>query len=897
MTGDIHELNDRFRVLLDHTSEVIILSDPNDFGKIIDVNQQAVKELGYLREELLQMRIADIEMEFPVSTQQQWKEHMRHVKSLENPLILEGIHRRKNGTKFPVEVSVSVANFSGKEYVVGVCRNITKRKGVEKKLEEREIYFRKLIEHSYSAIILLDAAGTFIYQSPVITKMVGYDVEEDVHSSVFQFIHPEEHDHFKAEFIDLVKHPGLTKTGEYRFLHQNGHYLWVEGALTNLLHDENIKAIIGTYGVVETRKQAEILFKEQSNLLRKHAEHVPGLIFQFQAFPDGRYIFPFASGHIWELLEVTPEDAKRDAAVVFDRVDRAELGNLMTSIKESQRTLQNWFYETKVHLPTKGTRWLIGNSKPERLPDGSTLWHGYIEDITERKAAEDNLRRSESNFRQINETMNDVFYLYNIAESRYEYISKNCKEILGVDENFFYEGRNHTNTFVVADDKQKMLDAKVIIDSGSPYEVEFRTFVDNEIRWIREKSFPIKSEDGITLKNSGICTDITHLKRQEEELIRAKEQADSASKAKSEFLANMSHEIRTPMNAILGYTEIVSSKITDSKLKSFLDNIASAGKSLMALIDDILDLSKIEAGKSEINNVQMDLREFIKELSDMFSVFQQKKGIDFRVDVSPLLPRHLFADPLRLRQVLYNLLGNAFKFTDAGHVSLSIAFSENSSQVVFTISDSGIGIPPEQHEAIFEAFRQQDGQSTRKYGGTGLGLAITKRLVEMMGGKISVQSLRGEGSTFTFFIPFQLEGRIREASPKTQTLLKEPIQKKSTILIVEDNESNRFLLSEIINAFGDVRVLQAENGEEGVQLAILEKPDLIFMDLMMPVMDGIAANHKLKQHPSTASIPVVAWTAAGLKYDEEKIKKEFQIMLRKPALIHEIKEVMMQFIH
>jgi PAS domain S-box-containing protein len=530
---------------------------------------------------------------------------------------------------------------------------------------------------------------------------------------------------------------------------------------------------------------------------------------------------------------------------------------------------------------------------------------GFINDISDRKKAELAIKESERKFRQISDTINDVFYLYNVVERKYEFISKNCFEILGADPDFFYSGKNYTESFVHEEDKPRMQGALEMINSGIPYEMEFRAIINGTIRWIKEKSFPIKDEEGNTIKNSGVCTDITMTKLQEKELVLAKEQADAANLAKSEFLANMSHEIRTPMNAILGFSELLF-RITDTpKAKSFLNQISTAGKNLLKLINDILDLSKIEAGKIEIYPEPIHLAEFVNELKNLFSISQGDKDIEFNIHLSPSLPHTIMIDGVRLRQVLYNLVGNAFKFTEYGEIELRIEFSDDplqknegseAHQIRFTVRDTGIGIPDSQQESIFGAFRQADGQSTRKYGGTGLGLTISKRLVEIMGGTISVNSQVGKGSIFSITLPFLPAETVVDILEKQDHKLGQGVATPSSflVLVVEDREENFIMIEEILRGM-NVQVLFADNGIDGVKMAIEKMPDLIIMDLMMPGINGFEANRKLKENESTRQIPVVAWTASGLWEDEERIQTEFQTLLRKPSSIKEIKEVVEMF--
>jgi len=391
-----------------------------------------------------------------------------------------------------------------------------------------------------------------------------------------------------------------------------------------------------------------------------------------------------------------------------------------------------------------------------------------------------------------------------------------------------------------------------------------------------------------------------------EELFNLTLKANAANKAKSDFLANMSHEIRTPMNAILGFTEILQGKVTNPKQARYLKSIHTSGQALLTLINDILDLSKVEAGKMELEIRPVSLQHLFEDVKVIFAQKIGEKGLDLILFNEDDIPHSLLLDEVRLRQVLINLVGNAIKFTDSGYIKLALNHTVpddnatgNTVDIIITIEDSGIGIPQDQCETIFDAFTQVKDQQTTKYGGTGLGLSISRRLIEMMGGTITASSEVDKGSSFVI----KLNNVELVATETTQSTDESLIDvgtvefKHSTILITDDVEYNRDIIVGYLEDY-DLTLIQAENGESAVSKAKEHKPDLILMDMRMPVMSGYEATSLIKKDPELGEITIIALTASAMKRDEGVIKDLCDSYLKKPiSKVHLIRELVLFLPH
>ncbi|MCB1193925.1 MAG: PAS domain-containing protein [Leptospiraceae bacterium] len=395
-----------------------------------------------------------------------------------------------------------------------------------------------------------------------------------------------------------------------------------------------------------------------------------------------------------------------------------------------------------------------------------------------------------------------------------------------------------------------------------------------------------KDEKGKPTKAVGIHQNIQARKDMELELVSERKKAEKANNAKSAFLANMSHEIRTPMNAIIGYSEILSGFLQDSSQKKYVDSIKSSSKLLLSLINDILDLSKIEAGNLEIKREPVNLLSLLEEISSLFLPLVKNKELNLIKNFPDEILYYFMLDELRVRQILLNLMGNAIKFTKNGYISLQVELNNiqgNQADIVLKVKDTGIGISDADVPKIFNAFQQSEDTKTAKdYGGTGLGLAITKKLIEMMNGTIRVESEINKGSEF--IVEWKYVEIFEKKNQNISFTIEKPeniVFEKSKILVVDDVLDNRDIIRYLLRGY-EIEVTDAQNGNEGIKKAKEELPDLILMDLRMPSMDGFEAAGKIREDEVTKNIPMIAYTASVFNIDSENMKWMFDNILFKP---------------
>jgi signal transduction histidine kinase/ABC-type amino acid transport substrate-binding protein/FixJ family two-component response regulator len=636
------------------------------------------------------------------------------------------------------------------------------------------------------------------------------------------------------------------------------------------------------------------------------------------------------------MLLISPETGKiiraNRAAHKFYGYSAQEFENMTIYLLASQR-----IRDVEVH------------SSPILLK-GKTILFSIIHDISDRRRAEEALRRSESLLNQIQHISKTGGWEYDLI-SHQCYWTEETYRIYEVPSDFDIRDIPHPLT-LYSPENQKTIEQCFgrACEIGEPYDLELDfTGARGSRKWVRITA-QAEKVSGKVVRVVGNLMDITESRKTQDELRKAKAVAEAASRAKSEFLANMSHEIRTPMNAVLGFTDVLLSIVTDGTRRNYLQKIKSAGKGLLTLINDILDLSRIESGTLAIHRQPVSIRHLFAEIRDVFSLQLTEKDISFKIDIAEDLPEFLLLDEVRLRQILLNLVGNAVKFTESGYVRLFARYESSlplakgaggisdappltkgaggisdappltkgaggisdanpprppfakggrslqSGTAVITVEDTGIGIPREYHERIFEPFCQaEEEDASRKYGGTGLGLAITRRLTEMMGGQISLVSDPGKGSLFEIILHNvaeneTLSGFAEGRIPDFQTLRFKP----ATVLVIDDLKVSRELLKAYLKN-KNLTFFEAESGEQGVAIAKAQHPDIIITDIRMPGMDGFETAEKIRQHSELRHIPLIAYTTLSMKSEQEEIMTRgfdgyVGKPLQKPDLIQELKK-------
>ena len=791
--------------------------------------------------------------------------------------------------------------------IEGTSRDITERKRTAEALAEKSELFSLLVRHSpiYTYIkVVTPTEDRVLEASDNFQQMVGIPGSDMVGKSTAELFPAEAAEKMVADDRAVISSGEvLERTEEF-----NGRsYATVKFPI----HQGERHLLAGFTIDITERKRAEEAREEALNRLERISSRVPGMVYEFRLRTDGTTCMPYASDGIRDLYQLGPEEVREDASRMFALHHPDDNDGILASIQKSAQYLTPWHHEYRVKSADGAVRWVFGSSLPEREGDGSTLWHGFVTDITERRRAEEELRESKALTDAVLESVPLMIFLKEATDLRFVLFNRAGEELLGYDRKALL-GRNNLDLFPPEQAAHFMAKDREVLDGEAgmlDIPEEAILTAGKGQRLLHTRKVRIRGGDGSTRFLLGISEDITERKQAEEALLetnrdleaataRANEmaaRAELASIAKSEFLANMSHEIRTPMNGVIGMTGLLLDTELSAEQRRYAETVRAGGESLLGLINDILDFSKIEAKKLDLETLDFDLPSLLDDFAVTLAVRAHEKGLELLCAADPAVPTWLRGDPGRLRQVLTNLAGNAVKFTHQGEIAVRASLvSEADAEAVvrFSIRDTGVGIPAAKQELLFRQFSQVDASTTRQYGGTGLGLAISKQLAELMGGEIGVESEAGKGSEFWFTV------RLGKPAGPARPLELPPADLCGVrVLIVDDNATNREVLMTRLTSWG-MRASEAGDGPAALQalLRALEEKDgfeVAVIDMQMPGMDGETLGRAIHEEKRLARTRMVMLTSLGARGDARRFQElGFAAYATKPIRYEELKTVL-----
>jgi two-component system sensor histidine kinase/response regulator len=941
-----------------HTSSGVVIADAH--GRVEWVNPAFTTISGYTLDEVRGCKPGQV-LQGP-ETDPETKRQMGQAIAAGRSFEVEVLNRHKSGRSYWVHCNVNPLCDPRGQVVkwVGVQTEITAR-------HEHDGFLRGILASAGYAIIATTPDGTVKVFNPGAERLLGYRAEDVVGKATPEGWHdPVELAACAADLsagrgrpvpvgfktlVALAEEGAEARAREWTFVRADGRRVPVS-LVVSAIRDSagRITGYLGiAHDLTEVRRAREL-----DDRLHKLAAQLPGMVYQFVLRPDGSSCFPYASAAIRDIYRVEPEAVATDATCVGALIHPEDLAAVTASVQESARTLKRWTCDYRVRFSDGTVRWLHGDAMPDRLPDGSVRWHGYITDATERRELVEQVRQAQQRFQIIADATSDALWDYDLAagtlwwsdgikrlfghevpapgeglnwwservhpeereavveslmgalrpgggerwesvyrfrhaDGRYLFVKdrgsivrdawgravRAVGGVIDIDQRkraearlvelsdrlqlatraggigiWEYDSRSGAVVWndemftlyevprgagpmtlvrwlrrVMPEDRHRITDSiRRIGNRPAGFDNEFRLLrADGTVRYIRAFGHVETDAEGRVRRAVGVNWDVTSEREAERQLRVAKEAAEqlnsqledaivqahrfaeeaaAATLAKSEFLANMSHEIRTPLNAIIGLSGLLGDTQLTAPQREFVRTINQSGEALLDLINEILDLSKIESGRLELESCPVPVRAWVDGVCELLAARAGEKDLDFFNWIEPDVPARVHGDPTRLRQVLTNLVANAIKFTARGEVSVEVswrAHGEAPARLHVSVRDSGVGIPNDRMDRLFQSFSQVDASTTRQYGGTGLGLAISKRLVEAMGGDIGVSSQLGVGSEFYFSVPLQpVDGsRVGDEPPPAAAALA-----GRRVVVIDDNPTVRRLFARSLRQWG-----------------------------------------------------------------------------------------------
>jgi len=884
---------DRIQIALDASEAkfiTIFRSSPDPMaivtlpeGRILDANNSQFEFFGYTRSEMIGRTGLELDLWCNLEEQERFVALLHQQKRVKN---LEVQLRTKLGEVKTVLLAAEVRRLDDQDCIIVVVRDITDLKRTEWQLQKSEENYLRAAGAARVGVWDWNVQTQEFYLDPNVKALLGYaDAEIPNDLDVWlTFVHPDDRELVISSAQDYIDGKTLEYVVEHRMLHQDGSIVWVL-ARGQLFRDQHGKPerLSGADVDITDRKQAAAALRQSEERFREIAETISQLFFVRSA-TTGQFIYVNpAYERIWG----------RSCESLY-REPQSWLGSihpddrpLVTQSVAQQFSGQSVEREYRIIRPDGTIRWIYAQIELIRDATGKPQhFIGSAMDVSDRKQIEVALQESEYRFQTLVKNMPGMIYRYLPHDSTnsgsFVYVSPGVVDLVELEvEQILQDSNSFWNLIHPEDLLSLQTSVAIAVQNCAIWQWEGRlTTPSGQLKWIQGASRPEYTDHGVVL--DGLLLDVTERKQAEQELQQAKVAAELANQAKSRFLANMSHELRTPLNTILGFTQLMQQDLNlPLEYQEYVHLIYNSGHHLLGLINQILDLSKIEAGKILVENKAIDLFKLLNLLQDTFSQRAKDKGILLSLEILPQVPQLIIIDAQKLQQVLLNLIGNAIKFTETGGVVLRVEVARDSQPAMtdkaeriesfdqqsdllpsshlslpatphppiflqFAIEDTGVGIALEDLHLIFDAFTQSDaGKQTQE--GTGLGLTISRKLVQLMGGDITVNSVLGQGSTFQFTIPVQLttEPDLQSEQPKRQIHRLATNQPAYRILVVDDQAENRLLLVKLIEQLG-LEVKEAASGQEAIFLWQRWRPHLVWMDIRLPGLDGYEVARRIR---------------------------------------------------
>jgi PAS domain S-box-containing protein len=880
--GALRESEDRLRTIIEGTQALLVSVDAD--GRLTYANDATAEALGYKTAEEI---IGRLYLDFVHSDDRRRVfNSMVHQAEAGQPSSMQEFRvvDTEGRIKWFSFISTMVSKDGMFVGMTGVAQNITERKQAEDALRKSEARYRTFFEQAAVGVAEIEHfTGRFLRANRRLCELLGR-TEEEMRDTTFQAItHPDDlhlHEEKAAQLLaGTIDHYTLEK----RYISKDGTAIWVNITVSNPreageTHGRNIVIVED----IMERKRTEAALQASEEKFRQIVSSIPYAV----SMLDMNLRFTYVSAGVQRILGYTPEESM---ALSLDKIFTPE--SLAIIGKSFQERLEanargsdpNYVLILELEQYHKNGSTVLLENTMTFLRNANGVPVGILcvsTDITERKREEAALQASEEKFRQIVSSIPNVVTILDM-NLRFTYVSASIQRVLGytpeeamtvtLDQILTpeslaiayksFQERFEANAKIPDPNYVLILELEEYHKNGST------VFLENTMTFLRDA-------DGVPVGILCVAADITERKRAEAALQASKDAADTANRSKSIFLANMSHEIRTPMNAILGFAQLMhrDPKLSEQS-REHLRIINRSGEHLLALINDILEMSKIEAGRATFIPGTFDLHSLLNDIDMMFRVRTDAKKLRFLSETVGDVPRWVITDEGKLRQILINLLGNAVKFTEEGGVALRLRALERGGETTdlqFEVEDTGPGMTEEEIGRLFQAFEQTT--AGIKSGGTGLGLALSRGFIEIMGGSIALTSAVGKGTTFRFEIPVQ-KGIEKETPPKETSRCVQglrPGQSEIRVLIADDRETNRHLLSQLLGAVG-FPTREVVNGEEAVRMVHEWKPQVVLMDMTMPVMDGYEATRTIKASPDIKNTAIIAVTASAFEEDRQRV--------------------------